>query len=261
METQSDTPSNEKKITAFDFGNSRVKVYSTGLLFNFSYKDKNWFKILTTVLIHPAAIKCLYAYSTVNRRKSNPFFKQVHKNDIPFLDITTLLKKTELIHYKHIQGIGNDRLLGLIGGLIHVKPPFITIDCGTAVTVNALDSDNNVIGGAIFPGINTQAKSLDEHTSALKFVNISDTKFIIGTNTNAAIKFGILGSVIGGIKELVKQLENKAFHRKKVPLLVTGGHWDMMYQAIKLWRKDTIECRYLVLEGIKYLLEKEYKEI
>src|SRR5207249_10383120 len=65
--------------------------------------------------------------------------------------------------------VGLDRLFGAVAAKAMVPPgtPAITVDVGTAVTVNLIDAEGVFQGGAIFPGPRLMARALHDFTAKL----------------------------------------------------------------------------------------------
>ena len=65
--------------------------------------------------------------------------------------------------------VGIDRLFGALAARAMVPPgtPAITVDVGTAATVNLIDADGVFQGGAILPGPRLMARALNEFTAKL----------------------------------------------------------------------------------------------
>ena len=70
--------------------------------------------------------------------------------------------------------VGIDRLLRRGRGKAKVPPgtPAITVDVGTAVTVDLIDAEGVFQGGAIFPGPRLMARSLHEYTARLPLIDL-----------------------------------------------------------------------------------------
>src|SRR5690606_19356223 len=101
------------------------------------------------------------------------------------------------------KGIGTDRILSLLAVYKMTETPVVTVDCGTAVTVNLLDEENELLGGVILPGYYTQARALNLYTADLPLIKDIKSEGYIGKNTEDAIKYGILSSIIGAIKTTI----------------------------------------------------------
>lgn len=203
-------------------------------------------------------------YSSVNTEQTNKVvdFLSTHKN-VYIYDIRELILKQKRVNIFNYNWIGTDRILGLIGGLEEFAAPIITVDIGTAITINTVDSNRNFLGGLIFPGPETQLKSLSQNTSLLKVPKIVTDRDlnIIEISTENAVSVGILSSIWGGLLYILNEIDINIFGAVQPPIIFTGGgfkffssrfqHWDY---PNKFYRKN------LVLSGILSLakFERQY---
>ncbi len=258
METQLDIVSIDGSIynlIAIDIGNSAIKLFGNSELLRFSYRSK-WEIDLKIVLSGLSSRLCLFVVSSVNREKSEifesmiacyPNFKIFKAND--------LISKQTIIDITNLQGIGNDRLLGLIGAKFYSNPPIMTIDCGTATTINLMDNLDVCRGGAILPGIFTQFRSLTENTSALKKIKLKHIDSYFGKNTNDAISSGILNGTTSVIKDFIHQAKMD-ISTDKLNIFITGGNAIWIIDNLLKYDKTIIHKPTLVLDGLKYLAKK-----
>lgn len=122
--------------------------------------------------------------------------------------------------------VGIDRLLNAVAAnvLRPVGEPAIIVSCGTATTVDLVNTAGAFEGGAILPGIELGSRSLHDYTALLPLVQMSDIGSPptngIGKETHEAIRSGLLWGQLGAIKEVVSRQAPAG----SVPLvLLTGG--------------------------------------
>lgn len=104
--------------------------------------------------------------------------------------------------------VGIDRLAAALAAnaIRREATPAITIDFGTAITVDLITPGGGFTGGAILPGVGTMAQSLAANTDALPVVEVQLTgksPLPVGADTNSAIQAGIYWGTIGAIRELI----------------------------------------------------------
>jgi len=148
------------------------------------------------------------------------------------------------IFYADPNRLGPDRLCGMLAARRRYGTPVIVVDCGTAVTFDGLGRGGKHAGGMIAPGLAVSALSLAGSTAALPRLRWNAPKSPAGHSTRDAIKAGVFHSVVGSVKENVRQL-------KKIvggdPVVVgTGGDAETLSRAGRLF--DAIHPD-LVLEG------------
>ena len=156
------------------------------------------------------------------------------------------------------QKVGLDRLFGAVAAKAMVPPgtPAITVDVGTAVTVNLIDAAGVFQGGAIMPGPRLMARALHEFTAKLPLSEPADhyTDFLApAKNTAAAIRTGILAGLGGGVVQLTCVLAEQC----ATPpwLFVTGGGAHLLDVFNWSWIAGTTAVEALTLEGIRIAAE------
>ena len=126
--------------------------------------------------------------------------------------------------YDHPGRLGTDRWVSLIGAreraLAGGRPrPALVVMVGTAVTVDALDTDGRFLGGLILPGFGLMLKALEMGTAGLKVPTGDVVDF--PTNTSDALMSGGANAMAGAIERQYRKLIARTGAE---PLLVmTGG--------------------------------------
>jgi type III pantothenate kinase len=128
---------------------------------------------------------------------------------------------------------GIDRALTLWGAICTVGAPVLAIDAGTALTFTAADRHNNLIGGAILPGLRLQQQSLAQDTAALPLVALQSELDALpprwATNTPAAIRSGILYTLLASLRDFAQDWLSQA---PTGAIALTGGDSALLYQAL-----------------------------
>ena len=149
--------------------------------------------------------------------------------------------------YQEPEKLGVDRWLALIAAHHFYSGAFCIVDCGTAVTVDLIDSGGKHLGGLICPGLTLMKKSLARGTAKLFF---NDTLYENGPAnfTESAIYNGTLLAVVG----LIEHILNKQV--KPLCLILTGGDAELV--AAHLGTKAIIDID-LVLRGLSIVLSAD----
>lgn len=242
----------QQDILIADIGNSRTKFSYHGN--HYSYMN-NYLELDD---MHEFIYKLKgklnnFVYASVNSKAEEVLLDILEENDVAHSKIDDFIIKDNRIDFTKVSGMGKDRKLGLIGAMEIAEKPFITIDCGTAVTINLVDSDSVCRGGAIFPDIVLQLKVLNQLTDALPKVNIQEYEPHIGTDTNDAIKFGVLSSVAGGIIYALDNIVKNNCNGSVPQIIMTGGLSTKLNSLIETDYPDIKIDEYLVLRGIENL--------
>lgn len=232
----------QEKLIIIDFGNSNTKIaeyeIETNNLLEIQNIEKNSTDNILKIFLNEIIIK-LNVYDTLKIIYSNvtnfDFEKYYHQNfnysNVRIFDIKSIFiefENQQLIHFSHIKGIGIDRLLGLINSYLLYKTNCVTIDFGTAITLNQIDNKGFVRGGQIIPGYFTQLNSLNLSTDKInidnnyhdysndfnKLINLNIIEIIgkSGDNTIDAVSYGIINSICGVITNFIRtnSKENEA---------------------------------------------------
>ena len=102
--------------------------------------------------------------------------------------------------------LGSDRFASLIGARHrYVGQRLLVVTCGTATTIDALETDGIFVGGMILPGLATMATSLAVNTALLPSVDKADRARVFADNTHDAIISGCLSAQAGAIMYAYQQ--------------------------------------------------------
>jgi len=163
------------------------------------------------------------------------------------------------INYDTPETLGMDRVCSAVGAMEIANKEklrsnnqyLITIDFGTATTINIVSPSQEFIGGLIAPGITTMIKSLNERTAQLPLPDLNNYKGLIGNSTNSSIISGVINSTIGMISETINQLS--AASDQIIPVIfATGGNAKYILPFLK--QKVLFE-EALVLKGLKVIYD------
>lgn len=158
------------------------------------------------------------------------------------------------IAYDTPETLGVDRICGLAGAFdllekqrqIAPDALLITIDCGTATTINIVDLELlSFTGGLIAPGIRTMFDSLDSATANLPRVSSEDYIAMTGKTTVSSIASGVLHATAGYIEDTLRRIGEET--GKNLIAFITGGNAEA---ALPLISKEITYREHLVLRGI-----------
>lgn len=147
--------------------------------------------------------------------------------------------------YRDPGALGPDRWAAVIGA--HVGFPgrnLAVVDCGTAVTVDALTADGEFLGGVIAPGIGLQRQALLAGTGGIR-ISEGDDRSCLARTTGDAVAAGTLHAVTGVIAQACAEFER--VRGAPVELVLTGG--DAERVAARLGRNVRLVPD-LVLRGL-----------
>ena len=126
--------------------------------------------------------------------------------------------------YDHPGRLGTDRFVAQIGARAHVlargpAKPVLVVMVGTAVTVDAVDTEGHFLGGIILPGHGIMLRALEGGTAGLRVPTGEVRDF--PTNTSDALTSGGTFAIAGAIQRMA---DNLTRHCGQAPLcMMTGG--------------------------------------
>ncbi len=145
-------------------------------------------------------------------------------------------------HYEDPAKLGTDRWAALIGAWHRHRGASVVVNCGTATTIDRLNSAGEFVGGMIIPSIGLMKKSLSENTAKLP---LADGCYVDAPrSTRDAIETGCVEATVGAIERARVRAGASA------RLFLTGGASDgiagVLVQPIE-------RVEHLTLEGLVWL--------
>ena len=124
-------------------------------------------------------------------------------------EVTSHLQLPIKVDVEFPEKVGIDRLLGAVAANRLRTPGHaaITVDVGTAMTINLIDSAGVFRGGAILPGPRLMAQSLHDGTANLPRVETEFTESSFpGRSSEVAISVGIQFALSGAVRAAVQSI-------------------------------------------------------
>jgi type III pantothenate kinase len=220
-------------LLTIDIGNSKIKaaIFDQGKITSSdSFYEENIFE---SYLKNHNFSKC--AICSVVPEKSKTIVQQITKlKDISPFIISSNIKTNLSISYKTPATLGTDRLCSAEGAYFLFKnfekyknysgrTYILSIDFGTATTINVIEYPEKFIGGLIAPGIDLMFNLLNKNTAQLPNVDINDYDDIIGNSTDSSIASGVVSSVSGMVEKVINSIKDK-FSAKEIFVYLTGGN-------------------------------------
>ncbi|HSW64890.1 MAG TPA: type III pantothenate kinase [Dissulfurispiraceae bacterium] len=117
--------------------------------------------------------------------------------------------------------LGADRIANAAAAWTLRKRPVAVADFGSATTISIMDGDA-FRGGTILPGVTMMRDALSCRTARLPLAFMEANVSAVGTNTDAAIRSGIVLGTAGAVEKIVSTAEREL--RLKLSLFITGGN-------------------------------------
>jgi type III pantothenate kinase len=248
-----------KKILLVDIGNTRIKwtlsakqgMEETGLETRkpFSWQKENLPGQLSSHwgdLERPEAVYVSnVAGEDVNVILSN--WCQFQWNITPDFAVVTKTCCGVTNSYPEPQKLGVDRWLAMIAGWDLVGNNVCVIDCGSAVTIDVINSSGEHLGGMIAPGLALSGRALTDHTHALTAEQRNNFS-MLADNTEDAISSGCYHLFIGGVQHVIGKIRQQ--FGADMTYIITGGDAELVLEN----SNDTgTEIRHepeLILQGL-----------
>lgn len=147
--------------------------------------------------------------------------------------------------------IGTDRVCQAAAAFEQFQTGCTVVAFGTAVTVDLIDDEGTLLGGAILPGVDLQLRALHEHTALLPDVARGIPELPYGRNTVEAIQNGVCRGIAGAARSLIESYATHLNHWPQV--IATGG--DARFLQPYCDFIDTF-VMHLALRGVGYAYSK-----
>ncbi len=157
--------------------------------------------------------------------------------------------------YAEPQQLGVDRWLALIAARNIDRTATCVVDCGTAVTIDLLNSHGEHLGGMIVPGLALMQTALVNNTEGLNQVSahkMMDTRLFLARNTAEGIVRGAHYTLLALIERVVA--DAKGTVNEDVKLIVTGGDGAVLSQYLQCAHQSEPD---LVLKGLAMVAEEK----
>lgn len=172
--------------------------------------------------------------------------------------IETGIKTGLRIKYDDPRQVGSDRIVNSVAAHQRYGGNLIVVDFGTATTLCCVTADGSFLGGAIAPGIKTQAAALFEHTAKLPNVDLELPGKYICKNTSEGMQAGLIYGHMGFIEHMINGMKQEMARDTgcspdEIKVIATGGMATMVESGVSCI--DVIDRR-LTLDGLQMLYEK-----
>jgi len=237
-----------------DIGNSRVKwaLSSNAVLSSHQSVD------------HQSWLQCLQNNSWISASDSQPpittiFYCCVGNEELvqqledfssrKNINTTRLETQTQWQQLKnsyidHTQ-MGVDRWLAMMAAWNHCHSPCLVIDCGTAITVDAIVADGSHQGGHIIAGLTLQITKLLDQTAKINAqLTLKNLNSQFATNTTDAVNFGTLQLILDYLDNSWNRFKSS---NANAELFFSGGDGELLCELLD-YRNNFRQN--LVLEGI-----------
>ncbi|MBI3779051.1 MAG: type III pantothenate kinase [Gammaproteobacteria bacterium] len=151
--------------------------------------------------------------------------------------------------YRQPEQLGTDRWVALIGARGLTSGAACVVDCGTAVTVDALSAQGEFLGGVVFPGLRLLRESLVRGTAGISAAtgNAADC---LARSTADGVAAGTLHGLAGAVERLIEEYRRAL--GEKMQVLLTGGDAPELAALLRVPHTPVPD---LVLKGLARIAE------
>jgi len=157
------------------------------------------------------------------------------------------------VGYQDPSRLGVDRWLAMLAGLKTSggNTGYCVIDCGSAITLDVVDSTGLHRGGYIVPGVQMMRNALLANTDRVRFSNdMSATEFAPGCNTATAVLNGTLMAALGTIERGYREMQRLVGIEN---CFITGGDAPALIEQLDFNHTYNAE---LVLDGLDHAFKE-----
>ena len=171
----------------------------------------------------------------VNPRRQAVFVAWAVGRGDQVTEVTSYQQLPIRVDVEHPDRVGLDRLIGAVAAnrVRNSGRPAVTVDVGTAVTVNAIDAAGIFTGGLILPGPRLMTESLRQGTAQLPAIEFGGLPVpranFPARSTEDAVKNGVRFAIAGAVRLAV---ENCRAAGDAPQLFVTGGNSHLIADLI-----------------------------
>ncbi|MDO7977650.1 type III pantothenate kinase [Oceanotoga teriensis] len=145
--------------------------------------------------------------------------------------------------------IGADRISNVIASKLEYGQNCITLDFGTAITLDVL-KNGNFVGGSITPGFKTSMMALFSNTAQVPQIELNIPDYNYGTNTDDNVQIGIIKTILYGLETLIEKIKEQDSINYKI--ITTGGMAKNLKTNSYIFKNFDEN---LTLKGISYYMK------
>jgi type III pantothenate kinase len=239
----------------FDLGNSRCKwalldpVFQPGGAFEYG---ADFLRALDSALGHLPQPAQAIAVSVTGSQRLGQLNQWLQSRwAIPLVQVNATKQQCGVENsYQEVGRLGADRWAALIAARRRITGAVCVADCGTAVTIDALDATGLYRGGVILPGLVLQRQALTQGTQQIAPSSGQPDRCLARTTADG-VASGTLYGLVGAIDRILD--EQSATLGIEPVVLITGGDAP----AVRvLLRHVSTHAPDLVLEGVARIAEQ-----
>jgi type III pantothenate kinase len=117
--------------------------------------------------------------------------------------------------------VGADRLVNAVAAYEHIGGACIVVDFGTTINYDVVSPDGEFLGGIFAPGVEISIEALAQRAARLFQVDLEPPEQVIGKNTAAAIRSGVIYGFAGQVDTIIRKVREEL--GEEATAIATGG--------------------------------------
>ena len=155
--------------------------------------------------------------------------------------------------------VGADRIVNCLAAYQKYGTPAIVVDFGSSIVVDVVSAKGEFLGGAIAPGIQVSSDAAAARSAALRRVELTRPRSVVGKNTvecmQAGAVFGFAGLVDGLVNRVRQDVDG--FAGDEVTVVATGHTAPLLLPDLQtVARHDP----HLTLDGLRLVFERNQND-
>lgn len=127
--------------------------------------------------------------------------------------------------------LGKDRLALIAAAQVQFPNQHnLVIGCGTCITFNFINAENEFVGGSIHPGLKMRFKAMHTFTGKLPLIELENHVEMIGNDTKSNL---LAGGIFGASKEIDGMISDYLVKFPQMNVIITGGDAELLVSMLK----------------------------
>jgi type III pantothenate kinase len=128
------------------------------------------------------------------------------------------------------------------------------VDFGSSICVDVVSAKGEFLGGAIAPGVQVSSDAAASRSAALRRVELTRPRSVIGKNTVECMQAGAVFGFAGLVDELIRRIREDLEDAAGETAVVATGHTAPL--LLDDLRTETRYDRHLTLDGLRLVFER-----